>query len=190
MVEVPGSHSGWTFVTNHARVLAATADNPNIRIRDIAAHCRLTERAVQRIISDLEQDGLPLPHPRRPHQHLPHRSGQGPAPSGGSRSDRGRAALPACAGRDRPRKRARQPLLPPFRYQRPIVEADQTPITASAFNQRNRPWSGRGPAPAVPRSSGPTAVDREGAAQPDDEARKTVLPTASVTCCGAGSRAR
>ncbi|MCF2436894.1 winged helix-turn-helix domain-containing protein [Streptomyces thinghirensis] len=56
-------HSGWTFVTNHARVLAAIADNPNIRIRDIAAHCRLTERAVQRIISDLEQDGY-LSHTR------------------------------------------------------------------------------------------------------------------------------
>ncbi|MFD8273221.1 helix-turn-helix transcriptional regulator [Streptomyces flaveolus] len=57
MVEAPGSHTGWTFVTNHARVLAAIADNPNIRIRDIAAHCRLTERAVQRIISDPERDG-------------------------------------------------------------------------------------------------------------------------------------
>ncbi|GGQ58350.1 helix-turn-helix transcriptional regulator [Streptomyces flaveolus] len=57
MVEVPGSHTGWTFVANHARVLAAIADNPNIRIRDIAAHCRLTERAVQRIIADLERDG-------------------------------------------------------------------------------------------------------------------------------------
>ncbi|MGV9291356.1 ArsR family transcriptional regulator, partial [Streptomyces sp. NPDC003719] len=37
MVEVPESHTGWTFVTNHARVLAAIADNPNVRIRDIAA---------------------------------------------------------------------------------------------------------------------------------------------------------
>ncbi|MFD0055888.1 helix-turn-helix transcriptional regulator [Streptomyces sp. NPDC127168] len=63
MAEVPESHSGWTFVTNHARVLAAIADNPNVRIRDIAAHCRLTERAVQRIISDLEQDGY-LSHTR------------------------------------------------------------------------------------------------------------------------------
>ncbi|MEY9487324.1 DNA-binding IclR family transcriptional regulator [Streptomyces calvus] len=63
MVGVPESHSGWTFVTNHARVLAAIADNPNVRIRDIAARCRLTERAVQRIIADLEQDGY-LSHTR------------------------------------------------------------------------------------------------------------------------------
>ncbi|MGI5372855.1 helix-turn-helix transcriptional regulator [Streptomyces sp. CA-251387] len=60
---VPEPHTGWTFLTNHARVLAAIADNPNVRIRHIAAHCRLTERAVQKIISDLEQDGY-LSHVR------------------------------------------------------------------------------------------------------------------------------
>ncbi|CAL9290372.1 MarR family transcriptional regulator [Streptomyces olindensis] len=54
---VPEPHTGWTFLTNHARVLAAIADNRSARIRDIAAHCRLTERAVQKIIADLEQDG-------------------------------------------------------------------------------------------------------------------------------------
>ncbi|MFF3489130.1 helix-turn-helix transcriptional regulator [Streptomyces sp. NPDC002701] len=61
---VPETHSGWTFLTNHARVLAAIADDQNIRIRDIAARCRLTERAVQKIISDLEQDGY-LTHTRQ-----------------------------------------------------------------------------------------------------------------------------
>ncbi|WP_037837622.1 helix-turn-helix transcriptional regulator [Streptomyces sp. NRRL S-337] len=60
---VPDPHNGWTFITNHARVLAAIADDPNARIRDIAAHCRLTERAVQRIIADLEQNGY-LSHKR------------------------------------------------------------------------------------------------------------------------------
>ncbi|MFF9853062.1 helix-turn-helix transcriptional regulator [Streptomyces litmocidini] len=63
MAGSPESHIGWTFITNHARVLAAIADNPNVRIRDIAAHCRLTERAVSRIIADLEQDGY-LSHTR------------------------------------------------------------------------------------------------------------------------------
>ncbi|AVV44379.1 helix-turn-helix domain-containing protein [Streptomyces sp. ID05-04B] len=57
MEGVPEPHSGWTFLTNHARVLAVIADNHSARIRDIAAHCRLTERAVQKIIADLEQDG-------------------------------------------------------------------------------------------------------------------------------------
>ncbi|MEU7158574.1 helix-turn-helix transcriptional regulator [Streptomyces chrestomyceticus] len=54
---VPAPHTGWTFLTSHARVLATIADNRHTRIRDIAAHCRLTERAVQKIIADLEQDG-------------------------------------------------------------------------------------------------------------------------------------
>ncbi|NEB73671.1 MarR family transcriptional regulator [Streptomyces sp. SID14478] len=60
---VPEPHTGWTFLTNHARVLAAIADDQNARIRDIAAHCRLTERAVQKIISDLEESGF-LSHTR------------------------------------------------------------------------------------------------------------------------------
>jgi DNA-binding IclR family transcriptional regulator len=60
---VPEPHTGWTFLTNHARVLAAIADNHSARIRDIAARCRLTERAVQKIIADLEQDGY-LSHTR------------------------------------------------------------------------------------------------------------------------------
>jgi DNA-binding IclR family transcriptional regulator len=60
---VPEPHTGWTFITNHARVLAAIADNHSARIRDIAAHCRLTERAVQKIIADLEQAGY-LSHTR------------------------------------------------------------------------------------------------------------------------------
>ncbi|MFH9424277.1 MarR family transcriptional regulator [Streptomyces sp. NPDC017529] len=57
MNDVPEPHTGWTFVTNHARVLAAIADDHHARIRDIAARCRLTERAVQKIIADLEGDG-------------------------------------------------------------------------------------------------------------------------------------
>ncbi|MFB9465181.1 MarR family transcriptional regulator [Streptomyces cinereospinus] len=60
---VPEPHTGWTFLTNHARVLAAIADDHNARVRDIAAHCRLTERAVQKIIVDLEQAGY-LSHRR------------------------------------------------------------------------------------------------------------------------------
>ncbi|OPG08605.1 ArsR family transcriptional regulator [Streptomyces sp. GKU 895] len=63
MGEVPEPHSGWTFLTSHARVLAAIAEDHTTRIRDIAARCRLTERAVQKIISDLENDGY-LTHKR------------------------------------------------------------------------------------------------------------------------------
>ncbi|WP_329273719.1 helix-turn-helix transcriptional regulator [Streptomyces sp. NBC_01451] len=61
---VPESHTGWTFLTNHSRVLAAIAENPTIRIRDMAARCRLTERAVQKIVADLEAAGY-LTHTRQ-----------------------------------------------------------------------------------------------------------------------------
>ncbi|MEV6174205.1 helix-turn-helix domain-containing protein [Streptomyces sp. NPDC051954] len=63
MAEAPEPHTGWTFLTNHARVLAAIAGNHATRIRDIAARCRLTERAVQKIIADLEGGGY-LTHTR------------------------------------------------------------------------------------------------------------------------------
>ncbi|MEV5599740.1 helix-turn-helix domain-containing protein [Streptomyces sp. NPDC052496] len=63
MDAAPAPHTAWTFVTSHARVLAAIADDHHVRIRDIAARCRLTERAVQKIIADLEQDGY-LSHTR------------------------------------------------------------------------------------------------------------------------------
>ncbi|MBY8343984.1 MarR family transcriptional regulator [Streptomyces spinosirectus] len=63
MDRVPESHAGWTFLTNHSRVLAAIAEDHTTRVRDIAARCRLTERAVQKIIADLEQGGY-LTHSR------------------------------------------------------------------------------------------------------------------------------
>lgn len=63
MEDAARTPSGWTFLTNHARVLATIAREPAIRIRDIAAQCMLTERAVQKIIADLESDGY-LTHTR------------------------------------------------------------------------------------------------------------------------------
>jgi predicted transcriptional regulator of viral defense system len=63
MDRAPESHAGWTFLTNHSRVLAAIADDRTTRVRDIAARCRLTERAVQKIIADLEGGGY-LTHVR------------------------------------------------------------------------------------------------------------------------------
>ena len=46
----------WTFLTNHAHVLLCLAKNPSERIRDIALEVGITERAVQRIIVELEAD--------------------------------------------------------------------------------------------------------------------------------------
>lgn len=48
---------GWTFLTNHAHVLLCLAKEPTCRMRDIALDVGITERAVQRIITELEQAG-------------------------------------------------------------------------------------------------------------------------------------
>ncbi|MBC7593732.1 MAG: winged helix-turn-helix domain-containing protein, partial [Kineosporiaceae bacterium] len=44
----------WTFLTNHAHVLLCVADNPNARMRDVAEQVGITERAAQRIVTELE----------------------------------------------------------------------------------------------------------------------------------------
>jgi DNA-binding MarR family transcriptional regulator len=47
----------WTFFTNHAHVLFVLASEPDSRLRDVAARVRITERAAQRIVHELEADG-------------------------------------------------------------------------------------------------------------------------------------
>lgn len=54
---------GWTFLTNHSHVLLCIAQNPRIRLREVAAKVGITERAVQRIVSELEDGGY-LDHER------------------------------------------------------------------------------------------------------------------------------
>ena len=44
----------WTFLTNHSHVLILLARHPAIVLREVAAQVGITERAVQRIIADLE----------------------------------------------------------------------------------------------------------------------------------------
>lgn len=48
---------GWTFLTNHAHVLLCIAQEPGIRMRDIADRVGITERAAQRIVADLVEEG-------------------------------------------------------------------------------------------------------------------------------------
>ncbi|MFB7938559.1 helix-turn-helix transcriptional regulator [Streptomyces sp. NPDC004779] len=48
---------GWTFLTNHARVLLTVARDPEVRLRDVASRCGVTERTVQAIVADLEEAG-------------------------------------------------------------------------------------------------------------------------------------
>ena len=44
-------------MTNHARVLACIAANPDARLRDIASAVGITERTAGQIVNDLEQAG-------------------------------------------------------------------------------------------------------------------------------------
>jgi predicted ArsR family transcriptional regulator len=47
----------WVFLTNHAHVLLCVARDPEARARDIAERVGITERAAQRILSDLITEG-------------------------------------------------------------------------------------------------------------------------------------
>jgi DNA-binding transcriptional ArsR family regulator len=78
---------GWTFLTNHAHVLFCLAERPQeVRVREVAVRVGITERAVQRILGELEDAGyiersrvgrrsvyglnedLPLRHPIEAHR--------------------------------------------------------------------------------------------------------------------------
>ena len=48
----------WTVFTNHGHVLILLAQDPELVLREVAGRVGITERAVQRIIADLERDGF------------------------------------------------------------------------------------------------------------------------------------
>ena len=56
LVEVGGGGGGgWTFLTNHSHVLICFWRDPDARLRDVAAAVGITERAVQKIVVDLQR---------------------------------------------------------------------------------------------------------------------------------------
>lgn len=78
----------WTFLTNHAHVLILIHANPEMVLRQVATTVGITERAVQRIVMDLEAGGyirrekvgrqnryqvltdIPLRHPIEAHRQI------------------------------------------------------------------------------------------------------------------------
>lgn len=86
--QTPESLPGWTFLSNHAHVLLLIARDPIIKLRDVALRVGITERAVQRIVADLEASSylerertgrrnhyrihseLPLRHPIESHTEI------------------------------------------------------------------------------------------------------------------------
>ncbi len=86
--EEAGHAPKWTFLSNHAHVLLLIAKDPEILLKDVARTVGITERAVQRIVSDLEASSyiererlgrrnrykvhpeMPLRHPIEAHRRI------------------------------------------------------------------------------------------------------------------------
>jgi len=80
----------WTFLTNHSHVLICLARQPEMTLRAVASEVGITERAVQRIVAELEEAGVlvrsrdgrrnryqirnktPLRHPLEAHRGVGH----------------------------------------------------------------------------------------------------------------------
>lgn len=52
----------WTFFSNHSHVLFCLAREPGVRLREVAERVGITERAVQKIVADLEEAGVVIRH--------------------------------------------------------------------------------------------------------------------------------
>lgn len=50
--------SSWTLFSNHGHVLVCLARDSEARLRDVAADVGITERAVQKIVRDLQDGGM------------------------------------------------------------------------------------------------------------------------------------
>lgn len=60
-IATPGgttSTTRWTFLTNHFHVLILLSQDSMLVIREVADRVGITERAVQRIITELEDEGF------------------------------------------------------------------------------------------------------------------------------------
>lgn len=48
----------WSLFSNHGHVLLVLSQHPGARLRDVASQVGITERAVQKIVKDLQDDGV------------------------------------------------------------------------------------------------------------------------------------
>ena len=51
------SKKSWTFLSNHGHVLVQISQNPELKVKEIAAIVGITERSTQSILADLEEAG-------------------------------------------------------------------------------------------------------------------------------------
>lgn len=56
------SGTKWTFLSNHSHALLLLAENPELTLREVAQQIGITERAVQRIVADLEEESYLIKH--------------------------------------------------------------------------------------------------------------------------------
>lgn len=49
--------SGWSFLTNHTHILVCLSRDSTMTVRNLSLQVGITERSVQRILSDLEAAG-------------------------------------------------------------------------------------------------------------------------------------
>ncbi len=54
----PSNGGRWTFFTNHTHVLVLLYSEPGIVLREVAQRVGITERAVQRIVHELEEENF------------------------------------------------------------------------------------------------------------------------------------
>jgi predicted transcriptional regulator len=54
----PENDPGFTYLTNHAHALVALESSSDLRVRDLADMIGITERAVLRILADLQTAGV------------------------------------------------------------------------------------------------------------------------------------
>ena len=60
IARTPATVPSWTFLTNHAHVLVCIAQNPEVRLAEIARLVGIGERAVHGIVQDLVDAGYVL----------------------------------------------------------------------------------------------------------------------------------
>jgi DNA-binding transcriptional ArsR family regulator len=54
----PAPVTTWTFLTNHAHIVLCLVADETLRVRDLAEKVGITERAVLKILADLEGGGV------------------------------------------------------------------------------------------------------------------------------------
>jgi MarR family len=83
----PDAPMQWNVLTNHAQVLLCLAAESQVTMREVAARIGLTERAVQRIVSELAAGGyVAITRVGRRNEYVVHRGAPLPGPVVGGRT--------------------------------------------------------------------------------------------------------